>query len=159
MEIYFPSSYVDQSELEDFDGASKGKYTIGLGQTRMGFCSDNEDVNSLCLTALARLVKKSDIAYSDIGRLEVGTETIIDKSKSVKSVLMKLFEGSGNSDVEGEGPRRWRVVAAIMGAAIFAFALSRFQLYLIEFKASVHYDVIFHLACSHFYEKRLIICV
>jgi hydroxymethylglutaryl-CoA synthase len=26
---------------------------------------------------------------------------LIDKSKSVKSVLMKLFEASGNSDVEG----------------------------------------------------------
>jgi len=39
--------------------------------------------------------------YSSIGRLEVGTETIIDKSKSVKTVLMQLFEGSGNNDVEG----------------------------------------------------------
>lgn len=101
MEIYFPAQYVDQAELEQFDGVSQGKYTIGLGQTKMGFCSDNEDVNSLCLTALSRLVKKSDISYKDIGRLEVGTETIVDKSKSVKSVLMKLFEGSGNSDVEG----------------------------------------------------------
>jgi len=39
--------------------------------------------------------------YSTIGRLEVGTETIIDKSKSVKTVLMQLFEDSGNHDVEG----------------------------------------------------------
>ena len=67
----------------------------------MGFCSDNEDVNSLCLTVVSRLIKKSNISYSDVGRLEVGTETIVDKSKSVKSVLMKLFEESGNSDVEG----------------------------------------------------------
>ena len=67
----------------------------------MGFCSDREDVNSLCLTVLDRLVSKYDLAYSQIGRLEVGTETLIDKSKSVKSVLMKLFEESGNSDVEG----------------------------------------------------------
>ena len=101
MEIYFPSAYVDQTELEAFDGASAGKYTIGLGQTKMGFCADNEDVNSLCLTAVSRLVKKSGISYADIGRLEVGTETLVDKSKSVKSVLMKLFEASGNSDVEG----------------------------------------------------------
>ena len=36
-----------------------------------------------------------------MGRLEVGTETIIDKSKSVKTVLMQLFEDSGNTDVEG----------------------------------------------------------
>lgn len=101
MEIYFPSAFVEQSELETYDGVSAGKYTIGLGQTRMGFCSDNEDVNSLSLTAVSRLVKKSGISYGDIGRLEVGTETIVDKSKSVKSVLMKLFEESGNSDVEG----------------------------------------------------------
>ena len=33
--------------------------------------------------------------------MEVGTETIIDKSKSVKTVLMQLFEPSGNTDVEG----------------------------------------------------------
>jgi len=39
--------------------------------------------------------------YEQIGRLEVGTETIIDKSKSVKTVLMQLFEPSGNTDVEG----------------------------------------------------------
>lgn len=39
--------------------------------------------------------------YDQIGRLEVGTETILDKSKSVKSVLMQLFEDSGNTDIEG----------------------------------------------------------
>lgn len=44
---------------------------------------------------------KYNIPYSSIGRMEVGTETIVDKSKSVKTVLMKLFEESGNSDIEG----------------------------------------------------------
>jgi len=33
--------------------------------------------------------------------LEVGTETLLDKSKSVKSVLMQLFESSGNTSIEG----------------------------------------------------------
>ena len=56
----------------------------------MGFCTDREDVNSLCLTALDQLVKKSGISFSEIGRLEVGTETLLDKSKSVKSVLMQV---------------------------------------------------------------------
>lgn len=101
MEVYFPSQYVDQSELEAFDGVSKGKYTIGLGQSKMGFCSDREDINSLCLSVMQRLVEKSGISYTDIGRLEVGTETIIDKSKSVKTVLMQLFKESGNTNVEG----------------------------------------------------------
>ena len=36
-----------------------------------------------------------------IGRLEVGTETLLDKSKSVKSVLMQLFQDSGNTNIEG----------------------------------------------------------
>lgn len=67
MEIYFPSLFVDQSKLEEFDGVSSGKYTKGLGQLQMGFCSDNEDINSLCLTVLANLVEKNGISYSDIG--------------------------------------------------------------------------------------------
>ncbi|KAK7100645.1 hydroxymethylglutaryl-CoA synthase 1-like [Littorina saxatilis] len=101
MEVYFPSQYVNQTELEQFDGASAGKYTIGLGQSRMGFCSDREDINSLCLTAVQKLMERNKLTYPEIGRLEVGTETIIDKSKSVKTVLMQLFEDSGNTDVEG----------------------------------------------------------
>lgn len=80
---------------------SAGKYTVGLGQTRMGFCSDREDVNSLCLTVVKRLLEKTGTKATDIGRMEVGTETIIDKSKSVKSVLMQLFAESGNTDMEG----------------------------------------------------------
>jgi len=47
------------------------------------------------------LMEKYNIDYKQIGRLEVGTETIIDKSKSVKSTLMQLFAESGNTDIEG----------------------------------------------------------
>ena len=101
IEVYFPAQYVEQTELEQFDGVSAGKYTIGLGQSRMGFCNDREDINSLCLTVVHRLLDRHGIKPQDIGRLEVGTETIIDKSKSVKSCLMQLFEPSGNTDVEG----------------------------------------------------------
>ena len=31
MELYVPSYCVDQTVLETYDGASAGKYTIGLG--------------------------------------------------------------------------------------------------------------------------------
>ncbi|CAG8596787.1 7948_t:CDS:10 [Ambispora leptoticha] len=101
VEIYFPKRYVEQTELEKFDGVSSGKYTIGLGQTRMGVCDDREDINSIALTVVQNLVEKYKISYKDIGRLEVGTETIIDKSKAVKTVLMQLFTESGNTDVMG----------------------------------------------------------
>jgi hypothetical protein len=33
---------VDQAELEKYDGVAAGKYTIGLGQTKMSFCDDRE---------------------------------------------------------------------------------------------------------------------
>lgn len=36
-----------QVELEQFDGVSAGKYTIGLGQEAMAFCCDQEDVISM----------------------------------------------------------------------------------------------------------------
>lgn len=101
MEIYFPYLYVDQTELEAYDGVSTGKYTIGLGQARMGFCSDREDINSLCLTVTSRLLERTGVSLDRIGRLEVGTETVVDKSKSVKTVLMQLFEEGGNTDIEG----------------------------------------------------------
>lgn len=53
------------------------------------------------MTAVHSLLEKYSIDPASIGRLEVGTETIIDKSKSVKSVLMQLFAPSGNTNIEG----------------------------------------------------------
>ncbi len=46
-------------------------------------------------------MEKNGIDLGSIGRLEVGTETLVDKSKSVKSHLMDLFKSSGNTDIEG----------------------------------------------------------
>ncbi|CAG9863500.1 unnamed protein product [Phyllotreta striolata] len=101
LELYVPSMYVDQTDLEAHDGVSSGKYTIGLGQQKMGFCTDREDINSFCLTVVQRLLENYKIDPREVGRLEVGTETILDKSKSVKSVLTQLFESYGVTDLEG----------------------------------------------------------
>ena len=56
---------------------------------------------SFALTTTSQLLKKFNIDPKSIGRLEVGTETLLDKSKSCKSVLMQLFESSGNTSIEG----------------------------------------------------------
>lgn len=50
---------------------------------------------------MSSLLRKNSIDPVSIGRLEVGTETLLDKSKSVKSVLMQLFQPSGNTNIEG----------------------------------------------------------
>jgi len=43
----FSVSSLMQEVLEAHDGASKGKYTIGLGQDCMAFCTEVEDVVSM----------------------------------------------------------------------------------------------------------------
>lgn len=44
------------------------------------------------LTAVTSLLDKYGIDRKQIGRLEVGSETVIDKSKSIKTFLMQIFE-------------------------------------------------------------------
>ncbi|KAM7531228.1 hypothetical protein LguiB_034638 [Lonicera macranthoides] len=101
MEIYFPPACIQQESLEAHDGASKGKYTIGLGQDCMAFCTEVEDVISMSLTAVTSLLEKYGIDPKQIGRLDVGSETVIDKSKSIKTFLMQIFEECENTDIEG----------------------------------------------------------
>lgn len=101
MEIYFPNTYVTQSELEDFDRVPKGKYTNGLGQQSIAFTGDREDVNSIALTCVQSLLTKYAINVKEVGRLEVGTETLVDKSKSTKTVLMRLFASEETAEMEG----------------------------------------------------------
>jgi hydroxymethylglutaryl-CoA synthase len=54
--------------------------------------------HSCVLTVIISLVRYN-IDPSEVGRLEVGTETLVDKSKSTKTVLMELFPG--NTNIEG----------------------------------------------------------
>lgn len=69
--------------------------------TRIKLTSFDQDVCSLALTAVSSLLRKYNIDPKSIGRLEVGTETLIDKAKSVKTVLTQLFEPAGNTSLEG----------------------------------------------------------
>lgn len=50
---------------------------------------------------MSSLLRKYNIDPNSIGRLEVGTESLIDKAKSVKTVLTQLFEPAGNTSLEG----------------------------------------------------------
>ena len=99
MEAYFPKNCLRQTALEEADGCA-GKYTVGLGQESLAFFDDREDVASILLSALVRLMEGYGITPDQIGRVEVGTETLIDKSKSVKTTLLAQLFG-GEADLEG----------------------------------------------------------
>ena len=49
-------------------------------------------MNACSLIAVTLLLEKYEIDPKQIGRLEVGSETVIDKSKSIKTWLMHIFE-------------------------------------------------------------------
>lgn len=72
---------------------------------------------------VSSLMKRFDIDPRSIGRLDVGTETIIDKSKSVKTVLMDLFKESGNHDIEGLDSKNacYGSTAAVQSATNWCF--------------------------------------
>lgn len=66
MNVYVPGTFVSQTELEKFDGVPAGKYTIGLGQTRMSFADASEDIVSMMLTATDGLLDKTGIAPEQV---------------------------------------------------------------------------------------------
>lgn len=63
--------------------------------------TQQKDACSLALTAVSSLLRKYRIDPNSIGRLEVGTESMVDKAKSIKTVLTQLFEPFGNTSMEG----------------------------------------------------------
>ena len=63
--------------------------------------SDDEDTVSLALSSLGRLLCSCELAFTEIERLEVGTESAVDRGKSTKSFLMSLFESNDHHSVEG----------------------------------------------------------
>ncbi|OHT05754.1 hydroxymethylglutaryl-CoA synthase family protein [Tritrichomonas foetus] len=100
IEVHFPKNFILQDHLEDRDieilgedqrEKIKGKYTKGLGQTALSFCTDHEDTVSIAMNAIQSLFDKYNLDESMFGRLEIGTESGIDRSKSIKSFLMQLF--------------------------------------------------------------------
>lgn len=74
---------------------------MGRGQDNITLVGDDEDVVSMAMSSFTRLMQQCELIVADIGRLEVGTESAIDRGKSTKSFLMSLFEADGLHSVEG----------------------------------------------------------
>jgi len=97
---YIPCTTVNMTKLEAHDNC-QGKYTISLGQKYMSLTAPNEDVVSMALNAVKRLMEKMKLKPSDIGRIQIGTETPVDLSKSVKTFIVEQFFEKGVTDIEG----------------------------------------------------------
>jgi hypothetical protein len=67
---------------------------------RYSTCGEDEDVVSMALTAVHRLLRHSGIQPSEVGMLNVGCP-VLDRSKSMKTELMTLLETKGCSLADG----------------------------------------------------------
>ncbi|ADM12371.1 3-hydroxy-3-methylglutaryl-CoA synthase 2 [Encephalitozoon intestinalis ATCC 50506] len=94
LEYQLPSLYIDQEEVANNIDFEVDKIKIGLGLEQMGVPSRREDSISLALNAVSKLMKKYKLSPQSVGRLEVGTESNPDGSKSIKSYLTDLFPGN-----------------------------------------------------------------
>ena len=103
IEVYVPRHCVQADALE-VEHNCKGKYTEGLQMRQWVACDEDEDVVSMARTAVRRLVEKQGLAWEDIGMLNVGTESLLDRSKSIKTHLMDLFP-PGVVGVEDQTPK------------------------------------------------------
>lgn len=127
IEIYYPQFFFKQIEMEEFDARPDrygpsviGKYTKGIGQIEARFPTDDEDPVSFAMTVTHRLISRMDregfnetykysydgsqlASWNSIGRLDIGSESLIDRSKSMKAYVMDLFEryGGGEGNIEG----------------------------------------------------------
>ena len=99
MSIYVPRLFIDMREYETTNNISKNKITKGLGQKNMSFVTKNEDSTSMALNALKQLLSNPLAIKAKIKKLEFATETIHDKSKSPKTILINLLKPYTN--VEG----------------------------------------------------------
>ena len=100
LEVYTPRQCVSAAELERAHNIV-GKYTEGLMMREFAACDEDENVVTMALTVLSRLVETHGLRYKDIGVLQVGSESLLDRSKSIKTHLMQLFDASANHGVEG----------------------------------------------------------
>lgn len=127
IEIYYPQFYFKQIEMEEFDARPDrygpsviGKYTKGIGMIEARYCTDDEDPVSFSMTVTHRLMDRMEKegfnetyrympdgnrlpCWNSVGRLDIGSESLIDRSKSMKAYVMDLFEryGSGEGNIEG----------------------------------------------------------
>lgn len=127
IEIYYPQFYIKQIEMEEFDATPErygpsviGKYTKGIGMIEARYPTDDEDPISFAMTCIHRLMERMEKegfnetwkysadgsalkVWNSVGRLDIGSESLVDRSKSMKAYCMDLFEryGEGEGNIEG----------------------------------------------------------
>ncbi len=68
------------------------KYLYGIGVAKMATPDTYQDAPVLAANAIDELIERNNISPKDINRIEIGTETSPDKSKSIVNYVMGALE-------------------------------------------------------------------
>lgn len=99
IEYQLPYYKIDESDIAKSIDWEVDKIKIGLNMQEIGVVGYTEDVVSLALSAVERLITRYNIDTKDVGKIEVGTESHFDSAKSIKTYLLDLFQD--NQSISG----------------------------------------------------------
>ncbi|MFP4627802.1 MAG: hydroxymethylglutaryl-CoA synthase [Halobacteriales archaeon] len=94
-------------------GEDPAKYTKGLGLHASSFPDTYEDIVTMAANASYRLMTRNDLTPSDVGRIDVATETAFDKSKPVSTYVAGCLEQVFDEDFRhaNKGERKFACIA------------------------------------------------
>ncbi|RLN90202.1 hypothetical protein BBJ28_00001869 [Nothophytophthora sp. Chile5] len=107
MEVHFPADYVDQSEMEVFDGVSTGKYTLGLGQLGMAVPGDREDSDQLTPAG----AKQSGLNAVDFAVFHSPYNKLVQKSFARMLFLDSRRQCDAAAEAKFASLAKWKSVA------------------------------------------------
>ena len=99
LQAYLPGLCVSVAAFEAAEGAPK-EAPRRLFEMYSA-CGEDEDASSMALTVVRRLSSRCGISLETVGQLCVGSTSLLDRSKSLKTELMALWEAGAIADVEG----------------------------------------------------------
>ncbi|SDJ90741.1 hydroxymethylglutaryl-CoA synthase [Halovenus aranensis] len=94
-------------------GDDPEKFTKGLGLYTSSLPDVYEDIVTMAANASHRLLDRKDLSLSDIGRIDVATESAFDKSKPVSTYVAGCLEQVFEDDLHhaNKGERKFACVA------------------------------------------------
>jgi hypothetical protein len=119
IEAYAPRHCTSASALESLDGKAFGN-AQSLLLDRYSTCGEDEDITSMAITAMERLMHRCGVHAEEVGMLQASSSSVLDRSKSVKSELMSLL---ATRHADGEGVDHYGAdagMAAVIGCIRWA---------------------------------------
>ena len=92
IEVYTPELYVDATNFENARGMEPGHMFHGVGIHKMSIPDSCDDAMTMGTMAALKLIEKNNLSPSEVGRIDVATESSLDESKGANSYIIGMLE-------------------------------------------------------------------